>query len=223
MMEIQPCTFCASVNLVDDRPIWDESLRRYAGVNVTPTRGSLLAGWVLIVPHEHELAAAYLSEDRRRVLIRAIDDVRRHTQRLYGNASVFEHGPSASGSSVGCSVDHVHIHVAPLPFDLARAAKGTLTGRNLTWVLHSTWSEVWDIYHGTDYVAASSTDGIWAATGTIGSQFFRRVIAAELGVPDRFDWRRDTGVYNIRSTVAAWRHDLPHSAINLEPVISEVP
>lgn len=221
MTEIQPCTFCRSVNPLEHRPVWDELLWRYEGANVTPTRGSLLAGWVLIVPTEHVLSAAYLTEDRRGVLIRAIDDVRHHTQRLYGNATAFEHGPSGNGSAVGCTVDHVHIHVAPLPFDLTQTAKETPTGRNLAWARHSTWLEVWDAYRGMNYVAASSTDGIWAATGAIGSQFFRRVIAAQLGTPGRFDWRRNTGVGHIRHTVATWRQHLPRPPVDLAPAIPD--
>src|SRR6185503_1320171 len=39
----------------------------------------------------------------------------------YGAVGAFEHGPSAASRTVGCGVDHAHLHLVPLQFDLAAA------------------------------------------------------------------------------------------------------
>ena len=40
--------------------------------------------------------------------------------------TMFEHGASHTGSIMGCGVDHAHVHLVPLDFNLAEEAVSEL-------------------------------------------------------------------------------------------------
>jgi len=208
MKTIEACRLCKTWDATRQAAVWDTVLWSEDGLVVTPTLGSLLPGWILVIPEEHALSGAQLDTDRRESVSRALDEIRGLTEKLFGTATVFEHGPATHGSEVGCTVDHVHIHVAPLPFDLSHAAKQTPSGIGLQWGLYERWVDVWDRFSGMDYIATSSAQGIWAASGQVGSQFFRRVIATELGVPEHYDWRFVSGTRHIQDTINAWTGEI---------------
>jgi hypothetical protein len=46
----------------------------------------------------------------------------------------FEHGPSAAGSSVGCGVDHAHLHmIIDAPFSFRDFASNAAESGQITW------------------------------------------------------------------------------------------
>ena len=51
----------------------------------------------------------------------ALDSSVEVVERAFGPVTVFEHGPSRPGRAPGCGVDHLHVHLVPLPFDLKGA------------------------------------------------------------------------------------------------------
>lgn len=204
MKENYVCRLCESSSS-SAPPVWDTVLASRRGIRVTPTLGSLVPGWVLIIPTEHVLCGAHLSNQRREYLNQILTEVVTTTIRLYGSATVFEHGPISAASPVGCTVDHVHIHVVPLAFDLVKIAKHTLMGKGFEWKRYDSWTRVWDNQGSADYAAVSALDGVWVTDGHIGSQFFRRIIAAQLKSSVDYDWRRAPCVSNISATIDAWQ------------------
>lgn len=155
-----------------------------------PSIGSLVEGWLLVVPRRHVLATAALSSSE-------IADLRHlaaaQAQRLVATFGLtvyqFEHGPAEAGSPVGCSVDHAHVHLVPLNFDLLEAARRYAP--DTAWTHVRQFEEVQRNYaSGLSYLHACGPDGNLAAFGaTLPSQFFRRVIANYLNLGDP-EWRR---------------------------------
>jgi diadenosine tetraphosphate (Ap4A) HIT family hydrolase len=156
-----------------------------------PSLGSLVAGWLLIVPRTHELSFGALDETMLRRVQAFAAPVLRRAASGFGALSLFEHGPAARGAHVGCGIDHAHLHAVPTRGLNLRAA----AERHLPQLR---WREVSDIRAARAHVEAGESylflrdergRSHLTAGDEIPSQAFRRVIAAELGRPHEFDWR----------------------------------
>ena len=104
--------------------------------------------------------------------------------------SMFEHGATAAMQDVGCGVDHAHLHLVPLEFDLIDAARSADLGLSI--LSHAGgYQELPSTVGGASYVFIRSHDGSEAVLlGTEGeSQLIRRVIAKKVALPDRWNWR----------------------------------
>lgn len=185
------------------REPWDEVLSIRDDVYLVPTRGCLVEGWLLAIPREHTLSLAHLAPHRQTAAIATARHAADRVSLLYGTATVFEHGASVPRSAVGCGVDHAHLHIVPLPFSLGDVARHHPLGRTLTWRRAEGWEGI-EPSAGA-YLAVTSGDGVLVGSGDIPSQFFRRVIADELGCGSRFDWKADDGLENVVRTVARYR------------------
>jgi len=130
---------------------------------------------------------------------------------MFGPVCAFEHGPGAAKRSVGCGVDHAHLHMVPIDFDLVAAAQTFLPpGTTWTW---ATWDNCREATRsGCDYLYIEQPvgNGRIAINPALGSQIFRKAIAAHLGVPEQFNWRDFPQERNILDTITAFA-DLPIS------------
>ena len=109
------CQFAAGFRFQHAKPDepWDEVLFESANFVAMPTRGSLVEGWLLVVPKEHHycvgaFAAALITEFQ---LFRR--EVQQRLESIYGSVVAFEHGAAGSGRPAGCGVDHAHLHLVP--------------------------------------------------------------------------------------------------------------
>jgi diadenosine tetraphosphate (Ap4A) HIT family hydrolase len=169
-----------------------------------PSVGSLVAGWLLVVPRRHHLALAQLLDEELRDLDEFVDGLRHRLMSTFnGHMYSFEHGPAARGISVGCSIDHAHMHLVPLDFDLAVAAR--------SFEPQFTWQTGVDLRSlrprhsaGESYLWLRSPDGSTMGTtgGALPSQYFRRVIAETLGLGEP-DWRLEPRPQVAGRTVSA--------------------
>ena len=185
---------------------WDEPLIELPNFMVLPSLGALVEGWVLIVPKKHFLSLATLPDSltfEMRGLQRMLCE---RLQRIYGPVAAFEHGPAAEQRTVGCGVDHAHMHIVPVDFDLSVAVAPYLPPG-------STWSEatVTDcriaVQEGDDYLYLEQPLGRPRIVrhGNLGSQLFRRAIASHLGVPDDFNWRNNPQIENVDKTIRTFK------------------
>lgn len=122
--------------------------------------------------------------------------------------AAFEHGPCKERRSVGCGVDHAHLHVAPVKFDLATFVSQMLPG-DASWK-PATIAECRDCHRrGDDYLYVEQPLGSGrVATGDIGSQLFRRAIASQIGNPEEYNWREHPQLHNVMATIRrihAWQ------------------
>lgn len=153
--------------------------------------GSMVPGWTLIFPAEHEVNLGSRYGDAH--LHEFVQKVLAYLRPRYGQCVIFEHGAGREDSITGCGVGHAHLHVVPLNFPLAVEAMRSAPELNWrTCVLNDVQMEA----AGSEYLfvadeyAGPSTAGLLATLDTPRSQFFRRVIASRLGLADFFDYKK---------------------------------
>lgn len=195
------CRFCARYASASSfREPWDQRLLETEHFVVVPTKGALIPGWLLIVPREHSLAFSATTEnvDELESLLADTCDL---VGKTFGVPTIFEHGATKPGTHFGCGIDHAHLHVAPLPFRLNDAAQRF--DRTMRW---SEQPAPWR--RGVvecPYLAIKNINEPWlgAEPSAIPRQFFRRVIAHELGLADQFDYDANPFSERVHETVRA--------------------
>jgi hypothetical protein len=183
------CRFCG---FLDDQgsDLVDKPWMFGANFSALVSKGALVPGWSLLCPHTHSLSMAksYQDHDFWEFSSKAIGVV----QGRFGPVCVFEHGATHIGSATGCGTDHAHLHAVPLSFSLeaeaircdgiewrscaARDVESEAAGREYLFV-----ADRWE---------QGRTRGLIAVLEEPISQFFRRLIAQRLGLPDLYDYRR---------------------------------
>jgi diadenosine tetraphosphate (Ap4A) HIT family hydrolase len=110
------------VNLISAHPseVWNKPLLESDHFVVLPSLGSLVPGWVLVIPKQHYLCIGALPQSLFPEFQRVKKEIVKLIASQFGDPCLFEHGPSSPGLKVGCSVDHAHLHVVPFSGDLAR-------------------------------------------------------------------------------------------------------
>lgn len=196
---MEACRLCSEISAVIPKA-WNEALFESANFVAIPSLGSLVEGWLLLVPKVHRICMGALGDDLHEMLqIKAA--VASVLEQQYGSVCVFEHGPSAEKRHVGCGVDHAHLHFAPLEFDLATAALPFMPNQ-------TTWRDAGpedcrSAYKlGKDYLYIEQPLGVGriAIADAFGSQILRRTIAKEIGKPDEFNWREYPQIANVDAT-----------------------
>jgi len=115
------CRMCSNLGIHTPADDWDKPLLESENFAALPSLGALVEGWLLLVPRRHFISVGALPQP----LLREMEEMKRllcsAVEENYGQACIFEHGPSKANCAVGCGVDHAHLHVVPVPFDLASA------------------------------------------------------------------------------------------------------
>jgi hypothetical protein len=108
----------------------------------------------------------------------------------YGYVCAFEHGPGEAHRTVGCGVDHAHVHLVPVEACLKTAAAPFMPN-DASWSAAG-WKRCRAAFEaGQDYLYLEQPlgNGLISVHREFGSQVFRKAIAAHLGVPEQFSWR----------------------------------
>lgn len=195
------CCLCNDIS-APQAEFWNIPLFETEDFTVIPSLGALVEGWLLVVPKRHALSSGALSGNLADKLFSLTRKVRDIVLATYGSACIFEHGAVASGRAVGCGVDHAHIHVAPVGFDLAAAASPLLP-------LGSGWREAKmpdaaqsAFRRRADYLYVEQDGRAQIAEASdFGSQLFRRAIAAKLGSSAEYNWREFPQISTVALTV----------------------
>ena len=186
---------------------YDEILFETSGCVITPTLGSILPYWLLVIPRVPSVNFVQWRTETRIEPYRLVGDILAQCRIESSRAIWFEHGPAERGSSVGCGVDHAHLHViinAPFSFDAFIAAAAGAGGAN--WRERPIQKAYGSIFGATSYLLAASADRSVMVEGIdhIGSQFFRRVIAGLVDQPDAWNYRTHPHIENVRKTLEAF-------------------
>ena len=179
---------------IDRRPvgpseIFDVDIYGFDDVNVCPSIGSLVQGWILAIPRTEAICFAELDTSLREQIQSKLSRVRDDLSIFGGKVWTFEHGARFSGSSTACGVDQAHLHVVPLPFNLFAASMHCAAG--LKWVevdARDPWAEI--VSKREYYLVSDFAKSYISYPDLQTSQFFRRVIATGLGRPQEWDYRR---------------------------------
>lgn len=205
------CKFCQKFGGVPgDGQVADHILFESANFVVVPTVGSIIPGWLLVVPRSHCLSVGSVAEDKFQEFIEIQETAAEALRDCFGPVSFFEHGAVRERESVGCGVDHAHLHIVATDIDLLASARAP-NGTGLQ------WRSVGGIEAARAYIAEQMpyvfvhqpSGGAWIGTAsTIESQLIRKVIARHTGQPDRWDWKTHAFENNVRETVQrleAWK------------------
>ena len=191
--------------------IWDTEIAESLNFSVVPSLGSLVPGWLLIVPRRPALNLAELSNDEKAELRVVVRQLRSRLANLSGEIFEFEHGSQYHGSAMGCGLDQAHLHVVPLPFDLIRVAKETSIG-SVVWMSSEMSADSWArIPERQEYLLARSAAGstLIGLLQSPVSQWFRRLIAQQLSCSESWDYRIAPEIDNIKATLRAVHSDCP--------------
>jgi ATP adenylyltransferase len=199
------CKICS--DLCSKEPaFWNVPLFESANFRVLPSLGALVEGWLLLLPKQHVVSMGALDDE----LVAEMQHVKNllvsPMERAYSSVCAFEHGPSKANSLLGCGVDHAHLHIVALKFDLLSAVQPFLP-KDVSWSPAS-FAECKTLHRkGDDYLYLEQPIGLGriASHREFGSQLFRRAIAAQIGVPDQFSWREHPQFSNISATIQKTR------------------
>jgi ATP adenylyltransferase len=181
------------------KPAYDVIVEQTDHFVALPTLGSLVAGWLLLIPRRRVPSMAFLTNVESQELALTAERLTSRLKEFDRPVFQFEHG-ATTGSELACGVDHAHLHLVPLGFDLYEAA---ITKPEVR------WHERFDLNNlprlkGVDYLLIKSPDGRVAVgnPNRVKSQWFRRLIASELGMADRWDYKSYPELPMINETVS---------------------
>jgi Diadenosine tetraphosphate (Ap4A) hydrolase and other HIT family hydrolases len=199
----QSCVLCSGLLAGRSSELWDSIIAETPEFVVVPTKGALVPGWLLVVSKKHFLCAGALEPEQGvQEAVGAIDVARNLVEATFGPVTIFEHGPVAAGMGLGCGIDHLHFHVAPLQISL-KAAVARLYPKT-TWRSIAGWSELGAIYStGNSYIAVQEPgDSLYWSPPPFGvRQPLRRAIASAIGAADRFDYSAHPHAENVATTI----------------------
>ncbi len=201
---------CLCTNIRFPSATWDMPLFESANFVVIPSLGSLIEGWLMIVPKKHYLAMGALSP----YLVTEMDELKQEVIDrlipLYGDVCCFEHGPCSANHRVGCGVDHAHLHVVPIKLDLVEAASLFLPA-GTKWERASFESCQRAFECRKDYLYVEQPIGIGriAVHDNFGSQTFRKAIASQIGFKSEYNWREYPREEVIDQTIKSLANTVP--------------
>jgi diadenosine tetraphosphate (Ap4A) HIT family hydrolase len=209
MRQVFPFLETTPGDTVDQIRPWDQVLFETDRFVVVPTVGALVEGWLLVVTRESHVCMGAIDNRLRRELRLVIALFTAALRDCYGNVAIFEHGPSCLGQLVGCGVDHAHLHLLPAPGNLV-ADVATVSSVDLEWRFADgliAASEYFNTDRAYLYVEQPIGRAMIADAGQAPSQLFRRVVANQIGVPEKFDWRAnpmESNVIRTHDTLTRW-------------------
>lgn len=178
------CRFC----MLRDKghsAVWDKNLICDGHVQVIPSKGAIVAPWLLIVPNSHVPSAALLSYEEKFSVGRLIKSIRHMADSAGQKLVVFENGSPYFGADISCGIEHVHIHMVALNFDLIGELQNHLPKR--TGGLEP-WSSVASIPNTPYVYVDDGNDQAYFDASSAPSQFVRQLIATALGCADKFHY-----------------------------------
>jgi ATP adenylyltransferase len=204
---MKTCCLCSTLASPATRPIWDTPVLESSNFVALPSLGSLVEGWLLLVPREHHISMGALPvallPEMEEMKGRLSEEVRSR----FGDVCVFEHGPAFESRKVGCSVDHAHLHIVPLKFGVAEAARPFMP-HDSEW-RRASWSDCQEAHLiGKDYLYFEQPlgHGHISTHDDFGSQVFRKAIASQIGRPDDFNWREYPELQTVSRTINIFAH-----------------
>jgi inosine/xanthosine triphosphate pyrophosphatase family protein/diadenosine tetraphosphate (Ap4A) HIT family hydrolase len=203
------CVFCQEFDGTG-RSVYHEMLGRELPSRVVhrtehfvafPPLGQFIEGGILLATQDHQFSMATLPDAYYEELDRLMAETCDLLAERYGcRPLMFEHAPAALGDKGTCCVDHAHLNVFPARVDVhAHLRKfphveiGHISNLSAAW------------FRQRPYLFLQTNEGrrfVYDA-GIVPSQYVRRIVTRELGMPERWHWREYPGLDELRRTFAA--------------------
>ncbi len=182
-----------------DQPLFET--RDYFAI---PSIGALTPGWVLIFAREHVLNLSQVYDDSQfnQFRTKVCTTLQRH---FSAPIRMFEHGSNSKGSSIGCGVDHAHLHLVPLEFSIEHAVP---VDADAEWTSAAS-TDISQLSSGKEYLFCSDSpedgdpQGLLSLPSSAVSQYFRRLIAKKVGRQTEFDYRIHPQLPTVIRTAAS--------------------
>lgn len=172
---------------------WNEILYETDNFVVAPTLGSLVEGWLLVISKKHFVSMGEMPED---LIIEMLNLVHFLKESLFGsfnNFTIFEHGPFVEGLSIGCGIDHAHMHLVPLDFSLVEKTRNNSLFNGSFWINTDAFETAKSFYNQKKsyiYICEPNGKSVFCLPQDIPCQSLRRIIASELGISSKYDYKK---------------------------------
>ena len=168
---------------------------------VIPTIGCFVKGYVLIVSKQHYDCAGKMSKSSIMELCHLTLKVIAAIKKSYGvDSIVFEHGAVSCANRFGGCINHAHIHIVPC----MESVLGELEKRPVRLQMLSSLTDIAQkANRGEPYLFFRDVDDkkYFVESDIMISQFFRQLLAKKHGVSNKWDWRQNFFLDNMRLTM----------------------
>jgi len=194
------CPYCAEINNVYEGNIFysftgkrNYIMRETQHFVVLPSLGMFIEGFLLMVPKEHYLSLGALPENLFVELYELKEFVIKLYHDIYNKPPIFfEHGSTSCMRRGGACVEHAHLQSVPLKKDL-KPELIRLLGSPLE---INKYEDLRNLYaKDQPYIFYERFDGkmfVWEVS-ILPSQFFRQVLAKEIGKTEKWNWQSYIG------------------------------
>jgi diadenosine tetraphosphate (Ap4A) HIT family hydrolase len=175
---------------------------------VIPALGSIVEGWLLIIPKERYISFGYFQLPQLfDELSQLINDVSNIVQKLYGAHIIFENGAFCSNTLVGCGVDYAHFHIVPTKHNLIETIENEFG-------IYYDWKQIDSLSESVKYIEdkkpylyynTQQRESLITTNDNIPSQLFRKALAFNMGLPDEYDWKKYPFTENIHKTIDIYK------------------
>lgn len=205
------CRFCEHLSLdVPTHAPADTPWLRNEHYAALASIGALVPGWSLICPVGHALNLQ--DHYSRTEFWDFVEDAAAAVINRYGGVRVFEHGSNEENSATSCGTAHAHLHIVPLRFSLIERA--LRDNASTTYMWHDCFAhEIKALANGSEYLFVADdlkgprTKGKLALISNGISQYFRILIASELGVHEEYNYKTHPNYAAANSAAELLRND----------------
>lgn len=188
------CEFCPQIGHMEwfNRPVAIDEGHAIA----VPSLGSFRPGYLLAVPIPHVTASCRIPASDKARFASFINGLISQLRSLYGTqVTIFEHGACLSDQEhQSACVNHAHVHLIPGHYDLTTEAPSGV-------YKHDSLIEFLEEEQDDSYLMLQDPEGpLLSFKDKPMSQFFRRIIAQRMGMPDCWDYAMSPFSENIRQT-----------------------
>lgn len=186
---MKKCIFCELDQTKIENTIIEETKNFY----VIPALGAIVEGYVIIISKSHYLTMVSLPSDLRSEYEDILARYRGIFKDIYGDyPMIFEHGTNNTNAKKANSVEHAHVHIVNHRFKDELAIINSLNfNKNL--------AERTDC----NYIKYINNEGISYITYNFEgiSQQMRILIAKDLNISDKYNWKTEPFYDNIKKTI----------------------
>lgn len=208
--DIKECPYCSLIRqshkIQENLLSWDKILFETDNFLVTPTLGSIIEGWLLVIPKTHHLSFGAIPVGLQDELSMVLQKTTHVIESVYGEPTIFEHGPAMPHTKVGCGIDHAHLHLVSLRESLIkRAEEYNCQPLSISQYTDGDFNLMRNLFVSkTPYLFVREPSGtrMFFDAQNAPSQFFRRVIAEIYGINDKYDYHVYSFEENVVSTIA---------------------
>ncbi len=192
------CPFCH----IDYSDIANTIIEETDNFIIVPSKGSLVVGYLLILPKIHITSINELTDLQKKELISLIKKYRNHFYTKFNNYPIiFEHGTSRQDSNSSSSITHAHLHIVNHNFinesKIINQLKFEQVNENL---FFKDMNKSYISYISPDFNFYITYDfkGV--------SQQMRIYIAEDLNIQDKYNWKISNFENNIIETIKLFKN-----------------